>query len=74
MAQLHFYIPDSVADSVKAKAEHAHLSVSKYLAELVKREVANEWPENYFDNFGQWEGEPLQRPVQDALEQRETLD
>ena len=73
MAQLHFYIPDSVADSVKIKAEHAHLSVSKYLAELVKREVANQWPENYFDNFGQWEGEPLQRPVQDALEQRETL-
>ena len=73
MAQLHFYIPDSVADSVKIKAEHAHLSVSKYLAELVKREVANQWPENYFANFGQWEGEPLQRPVQDALEQRETL-
>ena len=74
MAQLHFYIPDSVADKVKVKAEHAHLSVSKYLAELVKREVANQWPEGYFDSFGQWEGEPLQRPTQDAFEQRETLD
>ncbi len=73
MAQLHFYIPDSVEDSVKIKAEHAHLSVSKYLAELVKREVANQWPENYFDNFGQWEGEPLQRPAQGDMEQRETL-
>ncbi len=71
MAQLHFYLPDSLADSVKLKAEHAHLSVSKYLAELVKREVTNQWPENYFDNFGQWE---LQRPDQGALEQRETLD
>ncbi len=74
MAQLHFYIPDSVADTVKIKAEHAHLSVSKYLAELVKREVANQWPEKYFDNFGQWDGEPLQRPTQNAMEQRETLD
>ena len=74
MAQLHFYIPDSVAGSVKVKAEHAHLSVSKYLAELVKREVADQWPENYFDNFGQWEGEPLQRPIQDSFEQREALD
>ncbi len=74
MAQLHFYIPDSVADTVKIKAEHAHLSVSKYLAELVKREVANQWPENYFDKFGQWEGEPLQRPTQETMEQRETLD
>lgn len=74
MAQLHFYIPDSVADSVKIKAEHAHLSVSKYLAELVKREVANEWPEKYFEIFGQWEGDSLQRPAQNAMEQRETLD
>ncbi|BCG63965.1 MAG: antitoxin [Methyloprofundus sp.] len=74
MAQLHFYLPDSLADSVRLKAEHAHLSVSKYLAELVKREVTNQWPENYFDNFGQWDGDVLQRPDQDALEQREILD
>lgn len=74
MAQLHFYIPDAIAESIKMKAEHAHLSVSKYLAELVKREVADKWPENYFDNFGQWEGEALQRPSQGEFEQRESLD
>lgn len=74
MTQLHFYIPDSLADKVKIKAEHAHLSVSKYLAELVKREVDNQWPEDYFDKFGSWEGESLQRPNQETFEQRETLD
>ncbi len=74
MAQLHFYIPDAVADKIKLKADHAHLSVSKYLAELVKREVANQWPENYFEKLGTWEGEPLQRSNQEAYEQRETLD
>jgi len=74
MAQLHFYIPDAIAEKIKIKAEHAHLSVSKYLAELAKREVASEWPENYFNNFGQWQGEPLQRPDQNAMEQRERLD
>ena len=70
MAQLHFYIPDSVADKIKVKAEHAHLSVSRYLAELVKREVGNQWPEDYFEVFGKWEGAPLQRPIQEAYEQR----
>jgi hypothetical protein len=74
MAQLHFYIPDLIADKIKIKAEHAHLSVSKYLAELVKREVANQWPEDYFDNFGKWGGEPLHRPTQGTIEKRETLD
>ena len=74
MAQLHFYISDSVADKIKVKAEQAHLPVSRYLAELVKREFANQWPEDYFEVFGKWEGDPLQRPIQEAYEQQETLD
>jgi hypothetical protein len=78
MAQLHFYIPDAVAEKIKIRAEQAHLSVSKYLAELAKREVANEWPENYFDIFGGWhkdtQGIELKRPEQLPLEQREALD
>ncbi len=71
MAQLHFYIPDAIADKIKIKAEHAHLSVSKYLAELAKKEVATQWPEHYFDNFGAWQGEALARPEQHDIEQRE---
>jgi len=55
MAQLHFYIPDSIADKIKIKAEHAHLSISKYIAELAKREVTNEWPKGYFKKPGTWE-------------------
>lgn len=74
MAQLHFYILDSIADKIKTKAEYAHLSVSKYLAELVKREVTNEWPEGYFEKLGKWKGETFQQPSQGAVEQRETLD
>jgi len=73
MAQLHFYIPDPIAKKIKIKADHAHLSVSKYLAKLAKREVDNQWPENYFNNFGQWQGDELQRPKQEQIEQREIL-
>ena len=71
MAQLHFYIPDQLAEKVKIKAEHSHLSVSKYLATLVKKEVANDWPDDYFELFGSWEGDALQRPEQGDFEQRE---
>lgn len=74
MAQLHFYIPDQVAEKLKAKAEYAHLSVSKYLAELVKREVSEQWPEGYFDLFGKWEGESLERPKQGEYEKRVEFD
>lgn len=73
MAQLHCYIPDEIAEQFQKKAEHAHLSTSKYLASLVKREVGDQWPEGYFEIFGTWEGEPLERPAQGAYEQREVL-
>jgi hypothetical protein len=71
MAQLHFYIPDTVAEEIKKKAEKAHLSVSKYMAELAKREVEKQWPDDYFDFFGMWHGEELQRPEPLLLEKRE---
>jgi len=36
MAQLHCYVPDEIAKRFHQKAKHAHLSVSKYLAILIK--------------------------------------
>lgn len=49
MAQLHCYVPDKIADQFLKKAKQAHLSTSKYLALLVKKEIVHEWPKNYFD-------------------------
>lgn len=74
MSQLHCYVPDEVAKKLQAKAEQAHLSVSKYLALLIEREVENQWPENYFDLFGNWQGELLERPDQGDFEQRSSFD
>jgi len=75
MAQVHCYIPDEIADQLGKKAEQQHLSVSKYLASLVKKDIGSGWPDGYFEQvFGQWEGEPLLRPGQGAYEQREELE
>ncbi len=74
MAQIHCYIPDSVAEAFRIKAEQAHLSVSKYLAQLVKKDVGGEWPEGYFENLGEWEGTPLTRPEQGQHETRLPFD
>ena len=73
MSQIHCYIPDELAKQLKQKAEQSHLSVSKYLAMLIKREVENQWPESYFDLFGSWQGEALQRPEQREYEIRQEL-
>jgi len=73
LAQLHCYVPDNIAEQFQEKAKHVHLSVSKYLAYLVKNEIASQWPDNYFSLFGSWEGDPLERPAQGCYEQRQEL-
>lgn len=74
MPQLHLYVPDEVASSVKARAEARGLSVSRYLSELVRGEVAGEWPRGFFDEVvGGWEGRRLRRPPPGRFERRERL-
>lgn len=76
MTQLHCYVPEDVAEKAQRRAEQAGLSLSRYLAELIKRDTqAHEaWPEGYFDLFGQWQGGPLERPPQRPQETRVDLE
>jgi len=71
MAQIHCYLPDDLAAQLGKK----HLSVSKYLAGLVKRDISSGWPAGYFEQvFGGWEGEVLERAEQGDYEQRERFE
>jgi hypothetical protein len=73
MSQLHFYVPDEVEKQLREKAKQANLPMSRFLAELVKREASRpaQWPEGYFEQvFGQWQGEPIRRAPQGDYEQR----
>jgi hypothetical protein len=48
--------------------------VSEYLAKLIERDVAEGWPEGYFEKvIGSWQGD-LERPEQIDNEQRESLE
>ena len=72
MAQLHCYVPEEIAQQAQRRATQSGLSLSRYLAELVKRDASASagWPEGYFDIFGKWEGAPLERPTSMPLEKR----
>ena len=74
MPQLHLYVPEAVAAKVRQRAEACGMSVSQYLAELVRREIGTGWPEDFFETIiGGWKGDPLQRPPQGDLEDRDEL-
>jgi hypothetical protein len=71
---LHLYVPDKVARLVRTRARARRLTVSRYLAELVHREVASAWPAGFFDDVvGGWSGAALRRPSQRRPERRDML-
>jgi hypothetical protein len=72
MSHLHFYVPDDVEAQIRLNAKQANLSLSKYLAELVKREtnVQNQWPAGYFELFDAWHGKPQTEIAELTLETR----
>ena len=75
MSQLHFYVPDDLEAQIRIKAKQANLPLSKYLAELVKRETAvdNKWPVGYFELFDSWQGEPQDNLLDLPLETRDSF-
>lgn len=74
MSQLHLYVPDALADELRRRAEARGLSLSRYLAEVVQREIRRDWPAGFFDRVvGGWSGEPLERPPQGEFEKRDGL-
>ena len=61
MPQLHLYVPQEIAEALRKQAEAKHMSLSRYLAAIVKREIAGGWPEDFFEKVaGSWQGEPLE--------------
>ena len=75
MAQLHLYLTDDLAEEVRNRAKSRGMTVSAYLAEIVRSQMTDQWPEEFFSKVvGGWVGDPLERPEQAPLERREDID
>ena len=75
MAQLNLYVDDELMEQIRRAADTADLSISRYVAQLVRHQIENEWPENFFEEvLGGWQGEPLVRAPQGMSEEREGLE
>jgi hypothetical protein len=71
---MHLYVPEDVAQRLRARARARRMPVSRLLAEIIKRELGDGWPEGYFECVvGGWSGEPLERPAQGEPDARLAL-
>lgn len=75
MPQLHCYVPEAVAQKLQLHAAQLGMSVSGYLAALVKRDVNVGWPQGYeLALFGpQIERSPLAHESGGLAEERISL-
>ncbi len=74
MPQIHFYVPKDLAYKINERAAASGMSISRYVAQLVKRDLTSGWPEGYFDEgAGGWKGATLERPDQGEPEPRDQL-
>jgi len=74
MPQLHAYVPERLAQRLRARARARGIPVSRHLADLIRQDVGSGWPEGFFEQVvGGWLGRPLRRPAQGRPEQREDL-
>lgn len=72
MPQLHTYVPKHLAARVTERAKARGVPVSRYLADLIRRDVDRGWPDGFFEHVaGGWQGTTLRRPSQGRLENRE---
>ncbi|MFN7971804.1 MAG: hypothetical protein U0166_05580 [Acidobacteriota bacterium] len=74
MPQLHLYVPADVAKEVARRAKAQKKSVSRFLADVVKRALrAPPAGHSHARFIGAWKGEPLVRPPQGEWEERDEL-
>lgn len=76
MTQLYCYVPEEIARQAQRRADQSGLSLSRYLAELVKRDaqVNNGWPEGYFELFVPIKDAELERQPQGEQDQRDPFE
>jgi len=80
MAQLAIYIDDALSEKLDAAAKAAGKSRSKWVTDLVRQRLADEWPAGFHELIGSWQGgettEEIMASIRDGLpplEEREEL-
>lgn len=54
MSQVTIYLDKDVEVKLKAAAKSNNLSVSKWIAGIIKEKIATEWPKDFVGLAGSW--------------------
>ena len=75
MPQLAIYIDDGLSRKLNKAIRTSGKSRSKWVADLIKAKLEDEWPEGFFELASTWEGEDtpeeIMAKIRKGLEQTE---
>lgn len=54
MGQVTIYLDNEIENKMKTAAKTSHLSVSKWIAEIIKEKISTEWPQDVVNLAGSW--------------------
>ncbi|MBT5746222.1 MAG: CopG family transcriptional regulator [Gammaproteobacteria bacterium] len=69
MGQVTIYLDDEAESQMVEAAQSEHLSKSKWVARLIKSQVANEWPKSAVELAGAWKEFPDVEELRSSLGQ-----
>ena len=67
MAQMAIYIDDQLAERLEKAVKASGKSKSKWVAEVIKRSLQDEWPEGFFELAGKWEDDVGPEEILDRI-------
>ncbi len=54
MGQVTIYLDNEIENKMKTAAKTSHLSVSKWIANIIKEKISTEWPQDIVNLAGSW--------------------
>lgn len=66
MGQVTIYLDDEIEKRMTANAKAMKLSKSKWIANVIREKLADEWPANVRELAGSWEDLPTLEEIRDT--------
>ena len=67
MGQVTIYLDNELENKVQQITKSMHISKSKWVANLIKEKIADEWPESVKNLAGAWTDLPSAEEIREGL-------
>ncbi len=71
MGQVTIYLDSEIESKMKTAAKASHLSVSKWVAQIIKDKISTEWPQDVVNLAGSWKND---FPTLEEIRSTQTVD